>query len=292
MRLNAKLVLTLLAALPSTFAAVNGKCSNGKNGICIATGTCSNYGGTYSSGYCPNDPSNIKCCENIKCKYNGTTGSCKFTDQCNGTPISGLCPGGTNFKCCIPKKTTTKKTTTKKTTTKKTTTVKPSTTKCTYMGIAGSCIDVNKTKCKNNQTVVGYCPGASNIKCCLPTLPSICKKALSAAEYARAHAHASSTGWCAAYVANALENSGFSFVRQASAYMYHTNGILRGMGFKEISKQTPQKGDVAVEENTSSHVHGHIQIHDGKNWISDFIQNSENVHSSNPGKIHYYRCTN
>ena len=47
------------------------------------------------------------------------------------------------------------------------------------------------------------------------------------------HAHKSSTGYCAAYVANALEAGGFRFARQASAYMYRTNGILKGIGYKD-----------------------------------------------------------
>ena len=96
-----------------------------------------------------------------------------------------------------------------------------------------------------------------------------------AADYATSHAGSSSVGACAKYVANALQNAGFSFTRQPSAYMYHTNGILTNMGFKSIQGGNPQKGDVYVEGGTNTHPHGHIAIYDGNNWVSDFIQNSD-----------------
>ena len=112
-----------------------------------------------------------------------------------------------------------------------------------------------------------------------------------AADYARNHAGSSSKGQCAKYVADALINGGgFSFTRQSSAYMYHTNGILSDIGFKQISKGNPKKGDIYVEDRTSSHVHGHIAIYDGSNWVSDFIQKSDRVHFTDQGTNYYYRC--
>ena len=112
-----------------------------------------------------------------------------------------------------------------------------------------------------------------------------------AADYARNHAGSSSKGQCAKYVADALINGGgFSFTRQSSAYMYHTNRILSDIGFKQISKGTPKKGDIYVEDRTSSHVHGHIAIYDGSNWVSDFIQKTDRVHFTYPGTNYYYRC--
>ena len=111
-----------------------------------------------------------------------------------------------------------------------------------------------------------------------------------AADYARNHAGSSSKGQCAKYVADALINGGgFSFTRQSSAYMYHTNGILSDIGFKQISKGNPKKGDIYVEDRTSSHVHGHIAIYDGSNWVSDFIQKSDRVHFTDQGTNYYYR---
>jgi len=95
------IVLSLLAAVPSALAALNGACSYGVKGICVNTSTCSSYGGKTSTGNCPSDPNNVKCCSNIPCKSNGKSGSCMFTSECRGQTVSGLCPGGSNFKCCI-----------------------------------------------------------------------------------------------------------------------------------------------------------------------------------------------
>ena len=41
-----------------------------------------------------------------------------------------------------------------------------------------------------------------------------------------------------------MYGGGFSFTRQKSAYMYHTNDILLDLGFDEISKGSPKKGDI------------------------------------------------
>ena len=98
-----KLVLTLLTivTIPSTLAALNGKCSD-RNGICIYTADCSKYNGRSFTGKCPNDANDIRCCDNIPCKADdGRTGNCVFTNQCSGLAISGKCPGGNDFKCCV-----------------------------------------------------------------------------------------------------------------------------------------------------------------------------------------------
>ena len=149
MHINTRFVLSLLAAIPTVFA-VNGKCANGRNGICIATGTCSNYGGRTSNGNCPRDGNNIKCCENISCNVNGESGSCMFANECSGTTYSGKCPGGSDFKCCIKKN--------------------PNAgvgTSCSDGNRHGTCINTNSSGC-NGDLVSGKCPGAANIKCCLP----------------------------------------------------------------------------------------------------------------------------
>ncbi len=66
MNFNPKLFLILLLTISEIFASVNDKCT-GRNGICITTGTCSSYGGKTYSGYCPYDPSNVLCCDDITC---------------------------------------------------------------------------------------------------------------------------------------------------------------------------------------------------------------------------------
>jgi len=154
MHFNPKLILSLLATVPSALAAVNGACANGKKGICISTGSCGSYKGTTSNGNCPSDPNDVKCCSNIPCTANGMNGSCMFTSECtDGTTYSGLCPGGSNFKCCIKK-----------------TQVTGVGAACSDQGIAGKCINTSNTGCSTT-LVSGKCPGPANVKCCLNSNP-------------------------------------------------------------------------------------------------------------------------
>ena len=123
----------------SSGQASNGKCSSG-NGICITTDECTKNGGSYVSGKCPNDPANVKCCNKI-CSYNGKQGECKFVSECNnGDVYSGLCPGNSNFKCCIPKEI------------------------CSYNGKSGECKNPNNC---NGRVISGLCSGGDDNKCCI-----------------------------------------------------------------------------------------------------------------------------
>ena len=101
-------------------------------------------------------------------------------------------------------------------------------------------------------------------------------KAVKAAKIATQAASGKSLGLCAKYVATALLGGGYKFTRQNSAYMYHTNGILSGCGFVPVNTTTYQIGDVAVWPAHGGPggggTHGHIQIFNGRNWVSDFIQ--------------------
>ena len=60
MHFNIKLILTLLLTISKIFAAINDKCT-GRNGICLQTDTCSQYGGQIFTGKCPDDPSDVRC---------------------------------------------------------------------------------------------------------------------------------------------------------------------------------------------------------------------------------------
>lgn len=94
-----------------------------------------------------------------------------------------------------------------------------------------------------------------------------------AAHLATRAAHGKSVGRCAMYVRKALQSAGYSFTPQPSAYQY-ANGALASAGFTRISNDNyvPQIGDVAVFNRTSKNPHGHIQIYDGNQWVSDFRQ--------------------
>ncbi|ALF59352.1 CHAP domain-containing protein [Psychrobacter urativorans] len=90
-----------------------------------------------------------------------------------------------------------------------------------------------------------------------------------------------SSGRCARYVRQALQSAGYEFTPNPSAYQYETRGTLAKAGFTKISNDMPaQVGDVVVFDRSSKHPHGHIQIFDGSNWISDFRQNSISPYSN------------
>lgn len=97
-------------------------------------------------------------------------------------------------------------------------------------------------------------------------------------------AHGRSVGRCALYVRRALQSAGYSFTPQASAYQY-ANGTLASAGFKKLDNATykPQVGDIAVFNRTSRNPHGHIQIYDGSQWVSDFVQPKFSPYSQHEG---------
>lgn len=86
--------------------------------------------------------------------------------------------------------------------------------------------------------------------------------------------HSRTQGRCATYVRKALQAAGYKFKPQESAYMYATKGTLQEAGFVKISKEgyNPQVGDVVVWHRSAKHPHGHIQIWNGNQWVSDFRQ--------------------
>lgn len=140
---------------------------------------------------------------------------------------------------------------------------------------------LNKGSAKNaradNQTLPA---GGGVLKAGNTAAPSTTSQVVSgtkpykAAQYVRKHGLKGSTGYCARYVRRALqEGGGYSFTGVVSAYMYHTQNVLASAGFVQIAGNSKwQIGDVMVFNRNSAHIHGHIQIWDGRNWISDFIQ--------------------
>ncbi|KKY21834.1 hypothetical protein UCDDS831_g04089 [Diplodia seriata] len=95
------LLLLLLLSL-TALAEVNGPCTGAahKPGVCIETSSCTKAGGTHIDGACPHDANDIKCCTKPSC---GSGGTCKFVRDCEtGSTKAGLCPGPSDFKCCLP----------------------------------------------------------------------------------------------------------------------------------------------------------------------------------------------
>ncbi|MFA9486279.1 MULTISPECIES: CHAP domain-containing protein [unclassified Moraxella] len=108
--------------------------------------------------------------------------------------------------------------------------------------------------------------------------PSIAAKAASRV------AHGKSMGRCALYVRKALQSAGYEFTPNPSAYQY-ANGTLASAGFTKISNDNyqPQIGDVVVFNRTARNPHGHIQIYDGNQWVSDYRQPKFSPYSAHNG---------
>lgn len=92
-----------------------------------------------------------------------------------------------------------------------------------------------------------------------------------AAAYVTEHAETKSRTWCAWYVMRALHAGGCpAYLLPAYGYSW----LLPRMDFVEVSRENyvPQKGDLIVFPAVGKHIYGHIQMWDGKQWVSDFRQ--------------------
>jgi len=88
--------------------------------------------------------------------------------------------------------------------------------------------------------------------------------------WARQHAQPHSTGFCARYVARAVEAGGIT-ITHANARDFGIS--LRDAGFYEMPGGTPpESGDIAVIQAIPGHPYGHTAIFDGIAWYSDFKQ--------------------
>ena len=85
------------------------------------------------------------------------------------------------------------------------------------------------------------------------------------------NAQAKSTGYCARYVRKAINAGGIKTPgNPVSAYLY--KGYLKQFGFVQVAPGSYQEGDIAVISNFPGHRHGHIQMFNGSQWVSDFQQ--------------------
>jgi hypothetical protein len=91
------------------------------------------------------------------------------------------------------------------------------------------------------------------------------------------HAHLHSQHQCAASVRQAMEAAGMSTGdRPASGDAGDYGPFLLRHGAEVIPQASyePKAGDIAVFDRTSDHPAGHIQVFDGQNWVSDFVQHT------------------
>jgi len=102
MHLNTKIILSLLAIIPSS---LQNACTD-IGGYCHDVGQYSCDIDRYPvKGYCPG-PANIQCCivaRSAECEQNYYQGRCLNEGWCEyvgGMMVTGICPGPNNIKCC------------------------------------------------------------------------------------------------------------------------------------------------------------------------------------------------
>lgn len=91
------------------------------------------------------------------------------------------------------------------------------------------------------------------------------------------HAHLHSTHHCAASVRQAMEAAGIETAdRPSSGDAGDYGPFLLRHGAQVISTESyePKAGDIAVFDRTGDHPSGHIQVFDGQQWVSDFVQHT------------------
>ena len=101
---------------------------------------------------------------------------------------------------------------------------------------------------------------------------------------------ASSTAKCARSIRIALQSAGARIVNHPVAAADWGN-TLQTIGYKKInpSFNNPKEGDIYIIHRTQKHVYGHIAAYTGRQWVSDFRQNSHAVYKNDQVSYTYYR---
>lgn len=96
-----------------------------------------------------------------------------------------------------------------------------------------------------------------------------------AVNHLRARMQPKSLGLCARYVRQAIAAGGINLTRTTSAKDYGSHLCTAGfIEYDDIPSDGYRAGDVVVIQNyIGGNKHGHMQMYDGTEWISDFRQN-------------------
>jgi RHS repeat-associated protein len=93
--------------------------------------------------------------------------------------------------------------------------------------------------------------------------------------YVTNHAQSRSQGQCASYVRRGMEAGGADMrIRPLAAADYGNSLVREGFRGLDPSDYVPQAGDVAVYGRVPGADYGHIQMYNGTQWVSDFLQRS------------------
>jgi len=97
------------------------------------------------------------------------------------------------------------------------------------------------------------------------------------AHWMDAHALVRSTHHCAMYCRRGMEAVGLTTgdrPQSGDAGDYGPFLLRHGAQVVPLEAYTPQVGDTVVFDKTDQHPNGHIEIYDGRQWVSDFMQRS------------------
>lgn len=101
---------------------------------------------------------------------------------------------------------------------------------------------------------------------------------------------ATSAAKCARSIRIALQSAGARILNHPVAAA-DWGRTLQTIGYKQIkpSFDQPREGDIYIIDRTQKHVYGHIAAYTGRQWISDFRQNSHAVYKNDKVTYTYYR---
>lgn len=95
------------------------------------------------------------------------------------------------------------------------------------------------------------------------------------------------TGYCAQYVREAIEAGGVVLERTTSAKDYGPS--LLKVGFAQVNASNYQAGDVVIMQAIGDHKHGHMQMYNGGQWVSDYRQRDFWPYTSSRPEFAVYR---
>ena len=95
---------------------------------------------------------------------------------------------------------------------------------------------------------------------------------------------------CAKSIRLALESAGARFQSHPVAAADWGNTLMK-IGYRQINPKfdSPKEGDIYIIHRTQKHVYGHIAAYTGRQWVSDFRQNSHAVYKNDQVSYTYYR---
>jgi hypothetical protein len=98
-----------------------------------------------------------------------------------------------------------------------------------------------------------------------------------AVKHLDSNAYPKSQGACARYVREAIEAGGVTISFPRPLYAKDYGPKLTELGFSKLDAKdyVPKKGDVVVVQPPAGQSAGHIQMYNGKTWVSDFVQGED-----------------